>query len=79
MVVEIEYFKGDTLLYGTGISFDAFRKQVQTAEQLCDKDADNFVALLCRMYSWEICGEPARPQYVYDRDIQKCRRAGAQG
>ena len=74
MVVEIEYYKGDVLLYGPGISFETFKEQMRAVERLCDRDADNFIPLLCRMYFWQVLRGPARPQYVYDRDIQRCRR-----
>lgn len=72
MVIEIEYYKGDTLLYGPKVSFEAFRSQVKTIERLYDKQEDNFVALLCRMYDWEVFRDEVQPQYVYDRDVQKC-------
>ena len=72
MVIEIEYYKGDTFLYGSKVSFQAFRSQMQTIENLYDKQEDNFLALLCRMYNWEVIRHGLEPQYVYDRDIQKC-------
>lgn len=33
MTVEIEYYKGDTLLQGEKISFDEFKKQINTIEK----------------------------------------------
>lgn len=72
MVIEIEYYKGDTLLYGSKVSFVTFKNQIKTIENLYDKEEDNFVALLCRMFNWEVNRDGAEPQYVYDRDIQKC-------
>lgn len=72
MVVEIEYYKGDTLLYGANVSFAEFVKQIDTIEKLYDSVEDNFAALLCRVYHWNIVRGEMQPQYVYDRDIKKC-------
>ena len=72
MVIEIEYYKGDTLLYGPKVSFIEFRNQMSTIEKLYDREEDNFVALLCRVYHWTVLKEEAKPEYVYDRDIEKC-------
>lgn len=54
MVIEIESYKGDTLLYGSKVSFEEFKKQIKTIENLYDKKEDNFAALLCRMYNWTV-------------------------
>lgn len=72
IVIEIEYYKGDTLLYGPKVSFDEFCHQIHTIDKLYDREEDNFVALLCRVYHWNVIEEEMKPQYVYDRDIQKC-------
>ena len=74
MIIEIEYYKGDTLLYGSKVSFEILRNQISAIENLYDKEEDNFVALLCRMYNWEVIRDEAEPQYIYDRDIKKFRR-----
>lgn len=79
MVAEIEYYKGDVWLYGPALPFDAFKEQMRAVERLYDRDTDNFIPLLCRMYSWKVCDEPAQPQYVYDRDIQRCQRVRQAG
>lgn len=71
MVIEIEYYKGDVLLYGKHISLREFSRQMKMTESICDQAEDNFIALLCRRYHWEICSEEQKPQYVYDRDIGK--------
>lgn len=71
MPVEIEYHKGDTLLYGTKISFGEFKRQIGAVEKLYDKKEDNFVALLCRMYHWTVVKDVSEPRYIYDRDAQK--------
>ncbi|MDE5577789.1 MAG: hypothetical protein K2J11_10420 [Oscillospiraceae bacterium] len=72
MVIEIEYYECDTLLYGSKVSFSEFKNQMNTIENLYDRTEDNFVALLCRMYNWEVIEDETKPQYVYDRDIKKC-------
>ena len=72
MVIEIECFKGDTLLYGKKISFGEFRHQMKTVENLYDPTEDNFLVLLCRRYRWNVLEEQAEPQYVYDRKKKKC-------
>ncbi len=74
MVVEIEYFKGDTLLYGSKIPFEEFERQVRTIEKLCDGNEDNFVALLCRIYNWTVIEDSLMSRYIYDRDTKKCIR-----
>ena len=71
MVIEIEDYEGDTLLYGPKVSFEEFKKQIKTIERLHDKKEKNFVALLCRMYNWIIIEDGWKPQYIYDRDIKK--------
>lgn len=74
MTVEIEYYKGDTLLQGQKISFDEFKKQINTIEKCYNKDEDNFVELLCSMYHWAVIENgQQRAEFIYDRDIEKCR------
>lgn len=72
MIIEIEYYKGDVLLYGQKISYEELKQQFETVENLYDKTVDNFVALLCRMYHWKILEDDMQPQFIYDRDIKKC-------
>ena len=43
-------------------------------ENLYDKKEENFVVLLCRMFNWIVIEDELEPQYIYDRDIKKCRR-----
>ena len=71
MMIEIEYYKGDTLLYGPKVSFVEFISQIKAIEKLCDREEDNFVALFCKIYNWKVAKEEMEPQYVYDRDIEK--------
>lgn len=74
MIVEIEYYKGDTLLQGQDISFEEFQMQIKTLEKCYNKSEDNFVELLCSMYHWTVVENGQQAAYVYDRDIEKCRR-----
>lgn len=74
MAVEIEYYKGDTLLYGAMVSFESFKLQMKTIENLYDRGEDNFVDLLCRMYHWTVSEVELKPDYIYDRDTGKCRK-----
>ena len=74
MVVEIEDYKGDTLLYGSKVPFEEFERQVRTIEKLYDRNEDNFLALLCRIYNWTVIEERLMSQYIYDRDTKKCIR-----
>ena len=71
MIIEIEYYKGDTLLYGQKISFGELKKQLKTIENLYDEKEDNFVALLCRMYHWIVVDDKLQAEYIYDRDTKK--------
>lgn len=72
MILEIEYYKGNTLLYGKSASFAELKKQLETTEFLCD--TDNFIDMLCRSYSYTVIEEDVLPDYVYDRDIEKIYR-----
>lgn len=71
MVIEVEYYKGNTLLYGKKIPFRVLKHQINVIENIYDREEDNFVDLLCRMYSWTVGGEEAEVVYVYDRDIER--------
>lgn len=72
MILEIEYYKENTLLYGKSASFAELKKQLETTEFLCD--TDNFIDMLCRSYSYTVIEENVLPDYVYDRDIEKIYR-----
>ncbi len=69
MIIEIEYYKDDTLLYGSKISFRDFKKQIKNIEIRYDRREDNFIALLCRTYHWTVIEDELQAEYVYDRDI----------
>ena len=70
MVLEIEYYKKDTLLSGKSRSFCELQKQLEAAEFMYDPGTDNFVELLCRNYGWTVIKADILPDYVYDRDVK---------
>lgn len=68
MVVEIEYYKGDVLLYGNNISKYDLKKQLIEIENSYDKLEDNFVNLFCRRFGWTVLNTDDLPDFTYDRD-----------
>ena len=76
MIIEIEYFKGDTFLCGKRVTFGKLREQIKDVEQIYDRQEDNFIELLCRMYGWTVISEDEDPEYTYDRDVGKLTRHG---
>lgn len=71
MILEIEYYKYDTYLSGKVDSFQELQKQIGDIEDRYDFENDNFIALLCRTYNWEITERHHSPDCVYDRDIKR--------
>lgn len=71
MILEIEYYKKDTLLSGRTVSFSELKKQLETTENIHDTETDNFIEMLCRNYGYIIIEADIMPDYVYDRDIEK--------
>lgn len=74
MVIEIEYYKGDTLLYGKVNNFAELKKQIDYIESIYDRETDNFIELLCRTYRWTKLNTDEEATYTYDRDIQRLRK-----
>lgn len=68
MVLEIEYSKGDFLLYGKKVSENDLEKQLIEIENSYDRHEDNFINLLCRRFGWEILNTDDLPEFRYDRD-----------
>lgn len=68
MIIEIEYFKGDTLLYGKNIDALELKKQLVHTEISYDKTEDNFISLLCRRFDWTVLNTNDMPDFRYDRD-----------
>ncbi|MCH5348217.1 MAG: hypothetical protein J1E40_02745 [Oscillospiraceae bacterium] len=71
MIIEIEYYKGDTLLFGKVKNTAELKKQLDNIEASYDRSADNFIELLCRNYQWTVLETYEKSDYVYDRDIGK--------
>ncbi len=71
MIIEIEYYKNDTFLYGKSVSFSVLKKQLETTENIYDTETDNFIDMFCRNYQWNVIENNILPDYIYDRDIKK--------
>lgn len=71
MILEIEYYKKDTLLSGKTVSFAVLKKQLETTENIHDHKTDNFIEMLCRNYGYIIIETDIMPDYIYDRDAGK--------
>ena len=71
MILEIEYYKADTQLVGKTRHFSEVKEQLARAEVLHDRENDNFIELLCRMFGWTESKTFVRPDMIYDRDIMK--------
>ncbi len=78
MIIEIESYCGDTLLFGKKRTFAVLEEQLTEIESLYDSSAlpnDDFILLLCRRYGWTVLSETEANQvgtdYIYDRDTRK--------
>ena len=68
MILCIESWKGDTYLTGRKRTISELSSQIRQVERLYDREMDNFVPLLCRLYGWEpVSGTPV-PDCTYDAD-----------
>ena len=74
MVIEIEYVKGDTFLYGKTVLYNEVKNQLKTVELLYDRLTDNFVELFCRLYGWQIIKLADSIDILYDRDTKLLRK-----
>ena len=70
MILCIESWKGDTYLSGKKRTISELNCQIRQAERLFDRETENFVPLLCRMYGWEVISlaSDVVPDYTYDAD-----------
>ena len=70
MILCIESWKGDTYLTGKKRPIAELSCQIRQAEQLFDRETDNFIPLLCRMYGWEVisAAPDTVPDCTYDAD-----------
>ncbi len=71
MILEIEYYKYDTYLFGKVNSFHELQVQLGDIENRYDPENDNFIALLCRTYNWTVVEGSYLPDCVYDRDARR--------
>ena len=75
MLIEIEYYRRDTKLYGSRITRGELKEQIRMVEALYDRETDNFIALLCRRYGWTETAASDVPEYTYDRDTGRLWKA----
>lgn len=69
MIIEIEYYKGDTILSGKNISLNELKQQIDFIESVCDRETDNFIDMMLRVFNWNILyGYSGKIDFVYDRD-----------
>ena len=70
MILCIESWKGDVLLSGKTVPVSELKHQLRKVNKLYDPTEDNFSALLCRMYHWEVIEDAADiiPDATFDRD-----------
>lgn len=74
MILEVESYRGDTLLFGKNRTTATLKQQLAEAEKLYDAESDNFIAFLCRNYDFTMLTQPdtnTEIDYVYDRDTQR--------
>lgn len=74
MILEIEYYKKDTMLSGKSVSLAGLKRQIETVENIYYSETDNFIEMLCRNYGYMVAENNITPDYVYDRDIRKLYR-----
>ncbi len=74
MILEIESFQGDIFLIGRNRSFSELKAQIQDIENCYDPETDNFTALLCRKYQFDLLDISVNYDYNYDRDLKKLTR-----
>ena len=69
MILCIESHLGDTYLSGKARTGSELKAQLLHAESICDREQDNFLPLLCRLYGWEETAETV-PDLTWDRDTE---------
>ena len=74
MILEIEYYKGDTRLSGRTVQASELKRQLKETESVYDKENDNYTELFCRMFGWSPDDTAGLPDYVYDRDTMRLYR-----
>ena len=69
MILCIESHLGDTYLSGKARTRSELKAQLLNTESIRDREQDNFLLLLCRLYGWEETAE-SLPDYTWDRDTE---------
>lgn len=69
MVLEIEYYKGNTTLFGKRLDKCSLRQLLNEAEQICGICGD-LAETLCRYYGFDKINANEFPEWVYDRDTR---------
>ena len=73
MVLQLEFYfyEKDRFLYSKNVTYDELLKQIQSVEEIYDREHDNFLELMCRCYGWnEIKNFEDVPDFTYDRDTE---------
>ena len=68
MLICIESWKRDTLLTGKTRARSVLAQELARVESLYDRETDNFLPLLCRLYGWTVVDVEEIPDMTYDRD-----------
>lgn len=67
MIIEIEYYKGNAVLFGKRIDRAVLRRMLNEAGRVCG-DTGDLAEMLCRRYGFERIADNIRPDLIYDRD-----------
>ena len=73
MVLQLEFYlyEKDRFLYSKSVTYDELLKQIQSIEEIYDREHDNFLELMCRCYGWnEIKNFKDVLDFTYDRDTE---------
>ena len=70
MILCIESWKGDTYLTGKKRTISELSCQIRQVERIFDRETDNFIPMLCRLYGWDVISNELDvvPDYTYDAD-----------
>ena len=72
--IGIEFYKGDTVLFGENLSKEELDEQISAVEKMYDGEKDNFVELFCSAYGWHKAENKSfsevKMKYIYDRDTE---------
>ena len=70
MILCIESWKGDTYLTGKKRTISELSCQIRQVERIFDRETDNFIPMLCRLYGWDVISNELDvvPDYTYGAD-----------